>query len=282
MRIHRRFAPFLTLVLGALALAAAFAPPDARSAGGTGAYAPPAAAQALKDTGVLQALKDGRAKLQSGLDEWKAETLLAARDAFLKACVLNKAEQADLLYYVALADYRLASYYLVTGNPAELERFAREGQQYAQKAINLGAKSGEPEALYGMCIGTILTVHPEEGMTLGMESFQYMGQADQLGAGNPRVNMLHGMFMLYVPAEYGGGPDPARGYLETAVALFEKETGCDPVKPDWGKDEAFLNLGLLYKQTSDTARALDMFKKALAVNPKSGRTRTEIAALEKK
>jgi tetratricopeptide (TPR) repeat protein len=268
MRIHRRFAPFLTIVFAAVALAAA--------------VAPPAAAQALQDPGVLQALKDGRAKLQSGLDEWKAESLLAARDAFLKACVLNKAEQVDLLYYVALADYRLASYYLVTGNPAELERFAREGQQYAQKAINLGAKSGEAEALYGMCIGTILTVHPEEGMTLGMESFQYMGQADQQGARNPRVNLLHGMFMLYVPAEYGGGPDAARGYLETAVALFEKETGGDPVKPDWGKDEAYMSLGLLFKQTNDTAKALDMFKKALAANPKSGRTRSEIAALEKK
>ena len=74
----------------------------------------------------FQALKDGRAKLQSGLDEWKVDSLLAARDAFLKACVLNKAEQADLLYYVALADYRLASYHLVTSNPAELERFARD------------------------------------------------------------------------------------------------------------------------------------------------------------
>jgi hypothetical protein len=234
MRIHHRFVLLLTFVFAALALAAAFASP--------------AAAQTLKDPGVLQALKDGRAKLQAGLDEWKAESLLAARDSFLKACVLNKADQPDLLYYVALADYRLASYYMVASNPAELERFAREGQQYAQKAISVGAKSGEPDALYGMLLGTILTIHPEEGMTLGMESFQYMGQADQMGAGNPRVNLLHGMFMLYVPAEYGGGPNAARGYLETAVALFEKEIGGDPVKPDWGKDEAYLNLGLLYKQ----------------------------------
>ena len=269
MRTHRRFSLFLTLAaaLAILSLAAAIAPP--------------LSAQDLKDPGVLQALKEGRTKLQAGLDEWKAESLLAARDAFLKACVLNKAEQADLFYYVALADYRLASYYLVTSNPAELERFAREGQQYAQKAISLGAKSGEPEALYGMLLGTILTVHPEEAMTLGMESFQYMGQADQRGAGNPRVNLLHGMFMLYVPAEYGGGPDAARGYLETAVSLFEKETGGDPVKPDWGKDEAYLNLGLLYKQTNETSKALEMFKKALAANPRSGRTKSEIAALEK-
>jgi tetratricopeptide (TPR) repeat protein len=267
MRNSRHLSLLFAVVFASLALAAAFAAP--------------ASAQALKDPGVLQALKDGRAKLQSGLDEWKGDQILAARDAFLKACVLAKAEQADLLYYVALADYRLASYYLVTSNPVELERFAREGQEYAQKAINLGDKSGEAAALYGMLLGTILTVHPDQGMTLGMESFQYMGQADQQGAGNPRVNLLHGMFMMYVPAEYGGGPDAARGYLETAVSLFEKEKGGDPVKPDWGKDEAYLSLGLLYKQTNDTAKALDMLKKALAVNPKSGRTKTEIAALEK-
>jgi tetratricopeptide (TPR) repeat protein len=242
----------------------------------------PLTAQTIKDPGVLQALKDGKAKLRAGLNAWNVEQILAARDIFLKVCVLNKADQADLLYYVALADYRVASYYLTVSNSAEIERFAREGQQYAQKAMTLGSKSGEPDALYGTLIGMLLTIHPEEAMTLGMESFQYMAQADQKDPGNPRVNLLHGTYMLYVPAEYGGGPDAARGYLETAVALFEKETGGDPVKPDWGKDEGYLNLGLLYKQTNEPGKALEMLKKALAANPDYGRAKAEIAALEKK
>ncbi len=241
----------------------------------------PLPAQDIKDPGVLQALKDAKAKLQVGLNAWSEEQILAARDGFLKACVLNKSDQADLLYYVALVDYRLTSYYLSAGKNAETERFALEGKQYAQKAMSLGPKSGEPDALYASLIGMQLSVHPEDAMTLGMESFQFMAQADQKDPGNPRVNMLHGSYMLYVPSEYGGGPEAARGYLETAVAQFEKETGGDPIKPDWGKDEAFFYLGLVYKQLNEPAKALDMLKKALAANPGYGRAKSEIAALEK-
>ena len=100
-------------------------------------------------------------------------------------------------------------------------------------------------------------------------------------ASNPRVFLLRGVYQLYVPEEFGGGPDSSLEYLDKAMALFEKESVTDPLTPSWGKDEAFTNAALASKRKGESAKAVELLKRALEINPKSGRARGELADIQK-
>jgi len=238
--------------------------------------------QSLKNPAVIKNLEEAKAKLQAGVNTRKLELFQEARDLFLNCLMQEKPENAYLLYYVALADFRLASSYLIAGNAAESERNIGEGQKYLEKAMALDPQFGEAEALYGYLMGMNLAFHPDQAMTLGMKSLEYLNRAVEKDPNNPRVHFLKGIYQLYVPEDYGGGPDSALQFLEKAVSLFEKESVTDPLKPTWGRDETLTNAAMIYKQKKNEAKAVELLKKALAVNPNYGRAKAELAALEKK
>jgi tetratricopeptide (TPR) repeat protein len=230
---------------------------------------------------VLKPLAEAKAALQAGTDVWDAEKLKAARDQFLGLLVGGNGSGPWLHYYIGLADYRLAAYYLTAGNTAEADRAVAEGEQYLEKAMQADPKSGEVLALYGSLLGLEVALHPDRAMTLGMQSFDFMNRGMSLEPGNPRVQLLNGSYLLYVPEAYGGGADPALRSLTTAAALFEKETVTDPVRPSWGKDDAYTFLGLAYSMKNDNAKARECWQKALAANPGNGRAKSELARLDK-
>jgi tetratricopeptide (TPR) repeat protein len=230
---------------------------------------------------LATSVQAAKTELRTGVNAHSLECYQKARDMFLNILLGAKAGNPVLEYYVALADYRLASFYLSSEKMTDAEQPVAEGQQYLERAMKEDPDFGEAYALYGFLLGIELALHPDQAMTLGMESFQYMAQAEEKEPANPRVHLIKGVYMLYVPQEYGGGPDSALGSLEEAESLFAKESVTDPLKIDWGKDEVYLYLGLVFKQKNETAKAKDMLKKALAVNPEFGWARSELAALNK-
>jgi len=225
---------------------------------------------------------EAKAKLREGVNRRDTEACKSARDQFLGAMLEDKTNKADLAYYVSLADYRLATFAFISGDTAEAGRMIAEGQQYLERALTSFPESGEFLALYGYLLGLEIALHPDRAIALGGKSAQSFGQAEAKEPANPRVHLLKGVYWLYVPEAFGGGPDTALASLEKAEALFAKETVTDPMKPDWGKDEAFLYIGLVYKAKNDPAKARAMFEKTLALNPDFGWARSELASLDKK
>jgi tetratricopeptide (TPR) repeat protein len=225
-------------------------------------------------------LQKAYAELQAGLDAWDPVKLSQARDSFLAVLVERKEPAALLAMSVGLADLRLASYHLAQSAPAEAERFVSEGESYLDRAMKADPKSGEAAALYGFLLGLDLALHPDQAMTLGMESFAALSKGVSLEPANPRVHLLNGQYLMYVPEAYGGGAAAAIVSLEKAAGLFEKEVSGDPLHPAWGKDQAYTYLGLAYGKT-DPAKAKSCFEKALAVNPASGQAKSELAKLGK-
>ena len=230
---------------------------------------------------LVQSLRAAQKTLQSGMDTWDPDKFLAARDQFLGLLVMQKEPVPLYSYYVGLADFRLATYYLASGKTVEAGRFASEGQQYLEKATQADPKFAEALALYGYLIGIELALHPDRAMELGMKSIEFLNRGLALEPGNPRIRYLNGSYLMYVPEAYGGGADRAVESLSMAVALFEKETVTDPLRPSWGKDEALTYLGMAYVKKSDTARARECFHKALAVNPAFGLAKSELAKIDK-
>jgi len=237
--------------------------------------------QTSPDPGLAGALKEAKAELQKGVNTWDLKTLESARNSFLGLLVKSRVSDGYLLYYAALSDYRLASYHLSADNKAEAERYALEGQQYASKAAEALPSFGEAHALYAYLLALELAVHPEQAMTLGMQSMTWFAKAMEIGSENPRVNLLKGIYQLYVPASFGGGPESALEFLARSAALFEKEHVQDPLLPSWGKEEAYAYLGRVYRMTKDYARARSSLTKALAINPDCGLAKSELQALDK-
>jgi len=238
--------------------------------------------QVLKDPAVLKSFEEAKAKWQAGINTWDRGLFKEARDLFLGCLMRTRPENVFLDYYVALADLQLASHAISTQDMVECKRAALEGQQYLEKAMALDPAFAEAEALYGYLIGMQLAVHPEEAMTLGMKSMEHMEKALAAEPDNPRIQFLKGFYQLYVPEAFGGGPDSALPFFEKAIDLFEKEKISDPLRPSWGREAALTNAALIHKNKKNEAKAIELLKKALAVNPSYGQALREIAALEKK
>jgi tetratricopeptide (TPR) repeat protein len=230
---------------------------------------------------LVQGLLAGQKSLQAGMNAWDPAHFLAARDQFLGLLVTQKEPPKIYSYYAGLADFRLATYYLATGNAAEAGRFAVEGERYFEMAAKSDPKFAEALALRGYLLGLEAALHPDQAMTYGMQSMEYLNRGLALEPDNPRIQYLNGSYLLYVPEAYGGGADRAIEALAKAAALFEKENAKDPLLPSWGKDETLTYLGMAFAKKNDTAQARECFRKALAVNPAFGLAKSELAKIDK-
>jgi tetratricopeptide (TPR) repeat protein len=242
---------------------------------------PRLAAQSGVDPAVTKSLVEAKSVLQSAIDTWNSALMAEARDRFLGCFLRDGKDNPDLAYYVALADYSLATFHLAAGSAAESDPRIAEGESYLDKALKALPEFADALALNGYLLGLEIANHPDRAMTLGMQSFAFFDRAMAADAKNPRVHLLRGIYQIYLPEAFGGGPDSSLQYLDKAIALFEKESIADPLRPSWGRDEALVNAALAHKQKGETAKAVELLKQALAVNPKSGRAKAELAALEK-
>ena len=235
-----------------------------------------------QNAGQIQAMREAKSQLRLGVNSWDSSLLENARNMFIQMLIQAKQETAVLSYYVALADTRLSSFSFSRQDMSAAERWIGEGEQYLEKAMAADPAFGEAFALYGYLLGMELALDPDKAMTLGMKSFGAFDQALQKTPSNPRIHLLQGIYLLYVPEAFGGGPDRSLESLVKAAGFFEAEKLEDPMKPDWGRDEAYTYLGIAYKRKGDAGKAREMLEKALSVNPDSGQAKSELAALNRK
>lgn len=239
-------------------------------------------AQALKDPAVRKNFEEAKAKLQAGVNTWNRDVSKEARDLFIGCLMRTKPENAYLDYYVALADFWLASYAIASEEKEECGRMAADGLKYLEKALAIDPSFAEAEALSGYLLGMQIAVEPEQAMTLGIKSMQLMEKALAAEPGNPRIQFLKGFYQLYLPEMFGGGADSALPFFDKAIELFDQEKVTDPLKPSWGKDVTLLNMALVYKNKKNEEKAIELLKKALAANPDYWHARYELEQLEKK
>lgn len=231
---------------------------------------------------LIQKIKEAKSKLQIGLNTWNMESLKNARDLFLNLLVKEKKENQYFFYYVALCDYRLATYYFTSAKMKEAEIYTMEGQKYLEKAMEADPSFGESFALYATLLGFEIALNQEKAMALAFKSNEYLAKALEKDPENPRINLLKGISILFTPEQFGGGADNALEFLNKSVNLFESESIKDPIKPSWGKEEAYTFLGMAYKQKNEYDKAKEFLKKALEINPEFGMAVRELLEIEKK
>ena len=231
---------------------------------------------------LSQKIKKAKQELQDGINTWNADKIKHARDLFLNLLMREESEKAYLHYYTALCDYRLSAYFMAQEATGETEMHADNALKHLEEAMDLEPSWGEPYALYASMLGFKVAINPSQGMSLGMEIYDYFGMALSKEPNNPRVNLMKGLSDLYTPEQFGGGPDAAIQSLSKAVELFEAEKVSSLVKPSWGKEEAYTFLGMAYRQKGDNQKAVELLNRALEVNPEFGLAHQELSKLEKK
>lgn len=232
------------------------------------------------DPVLAQKIIEAKGILKKGVNTWDPEIMKKARGRFLGLLAREGQNNLYLLYYVALCDYRLATYFIATQEMEKVETYIKESETYLLKAMEIDPEFGELDALYAYMLGFEIALDQEKAMSLGLQSFQYMGKAESKSPDNPRVHYLKGISELYTPEQFGGGADKAIKTLSRSVELFDKENIEEEFMPSWGKEEAYTFLGMAYIQKGNSEKAKDMFTKALEINPDFALAAEELKKIE--
>lgn len=232
------------------------------------------------DQTLAKKIIEAKRILKAGVDTWDPETIKKARDRFLGLLAREGQNNLYLLYYAALCDYRLANYFIASQEMEKAETYVKECETYLLKAMEIDHEFGELDAMYAYMLGFEIAIDQKKAMSLGFQSFQYMGKASIKSPDNPRVFYLKGISELYTPQQYGGGVDMAIKTLNRSVELFDKEKIEEEYMPSWGKEEAYTFLGMAYNQKGEKENAREMFTRALEVNPDFGLAAEELKKIQ--
>ena len=94
------------------------------------------------------------------------------------------------------------------------------------------------------------------GLSYGRRAKESIAKAMQLDPKAPAVYVAEGVGNYYMPAAFGGGPEPA-------IRDFHKALELDPKSAD-----AYLWLGMALKKAHKNAEARVALTKSLALNPR--------------
>lgn len=108
----------------------------------------------------------------------------------------------------------------------------------AEPLAKTDADKSEILTLRNMVATQQMLVDPQSRWSsYGQEAGNYLQQAKNLNANNPRIAYLEGAGVFGTPEQFGGGKTKAKPILEKAVSLYSAEQPA-PMYPSWGKKEA--------------------------------------------
>ncbi len=221
------------------------------------------------EANVDSLIVQGKGQLQQAVNKWTDADLLQARAYFER--LLGNGQRSWLIrYYIGLADYRLVSYYFSKQNKDQARAFIDDGIDQLQQCVAEQSNFAEARSLLSALYGNKIAVSPFSAMTLGPKSGEEMGKALELEPKNPRTQLIAGWSAYFTPKMFGGGKDKAKIYFEQAIAYFDSFKVSDPLMPDWGRDEAYVWLGIAQMEDQAFEAAKANFDQALAINPENG------------
>jgi tetratricopeptide (TPR) repeat protein len=127
----------------------------------------------------------------------------------------------------------------------------------------------EPYALLSILYGYKIAKKPINAVTYGPKSYFLAEDAIKSDKENPRAWFVAGIVKLHMPDFLGGGADEAISVFKKAIDIFENKTEADSLSPDWGYLDALTWLGWAYEKDDQPQEALNVYKKALSLEPRA-------------
>jgi TPR repeat protein len=210
-------------------------------------------------------LFNGKQLVEQGNVNFDVNLIMKGR-GILERALLIKPKDEYTLYFLAYADYSLAEITINKDKP-KAEEYLDEGIDYGKKALDVNSKSAETLALLGTIYGMKINLDSKDMMVLGPKSNEVIAEALGLAPDNPRVLLQAGINKMFTPEAYGGSLTGAVKLFSKAVSIFDSSDVTDSLKPDWGRLQSLAWLGRGYVAQKNYAKAVDVYKRALAVNP---------------
>ncbi len=223
-------------------------------------------AQGQNEMDLNSLILEGKGMIQSGVDQWKLDTLLNARGIFERTLSVREKDYLSH-YYLAYADYRLCVMYFSQKDNKNAAKYIDEGIDHLERSIELKPNFAESHALLASLYGFKIGLKWYLAMTLGPKSASCFDKAVQIDSLNPRVYLLLGISKYHTPGMFGGGMDKAKSNLLKSAQLYEYTTPADSLLPDWGHEEVYAWLGKICMDEKDYSQAENQFDKALQLNP---------------
>lgn len=197
----------------------------------------------------------------------RSVSLLDAAIALSERPAPDDSIRSVLTHYRGYALYRKGTLFLSLQRKREAKA-ALDSAESSLDRVNGVLDWPENAALLGAVIGLKigLSGNPFTAIRNGPRSNRELDRAARMGPSNPRVFLLRGIGTLYKPRAFGGGPDKAASELEHAIELFRVDAPGAP-RPSWGRDEAFVFLGIARARQGRTAEARIAYQRALEVDP---------------
>ena len=164
-------------------------------------------------------------------------------------------------YYLALADFRAGSIEREQG-----EILLEQCLSRLDKALDASPDFVEGLVLQAACAGNLISLQPQRTLELSALSQRAIQLARELEPDNPRAAFVEALSTLFMPQDFGGGPQAAQRLFEDAVRRFEAGPARDPLV-NWGEDETYLWLGIALSITGEREQSIEALKRAAQLNP---------------
>ena len=208
-------------------------------------------------------------QLIRAVNRWDVEEMLAARGGFER--LLDRGGRDWLIrYYIGLADYRIAVYYMQETESEKMDPYLEDAEQHLSQSIDEEPDFSDSFALLAAILSLKIARNPISGIWIGPRIGGIMEEAKKLNPENPRMWLIEGTSAYYRPKMFGGGIDAAKAALRNSIACFSSEEIADQALPSWGASEAFAWLGAIEMENGELDSARVHFGRALAVNPSNG------------
>ena len=216
-------------------------------------------------------LVSGRQMLQAGDNAGDLDAMYAARAMFERA-LADTSLAAWGHYYIALADYRIASYLLGADEESkdQAAKHLKTTVEHLKKATEIDPQTAEAYALLSSAYGLQIGLSPMKSMFLGPKSRKAIQKAKKLAPDNPRVVLSAAISTFNTPKMFGGSKEKGLQGFQRASELFAQEEPTDPIHPVWGHSRTYAWLGIAYQNRGELESARAAFEKALEVNPDFG------------
>lgn len=188
-----------------------------------------------------------RAYLLSSENLWKS-----ALDQYTKDMSLEK----------AIAYYGILNNTMVSFDEETFDEFVDPALEYLEALEEKEINKAEAMALRSSIYGFIMAYSPWKGMYYGPKSTSAIESALKINSESAIVNMISGSSLFYTPEAFGGDKQAAAKAFQKAVNLFEEHN-----YRGWLYINTLANLGKTYHALGQNQKAIDIYKKALDVEP---------------
>ena len=219
-----------------------------------------------------KAMKKAKKNLTTAMYKYDASLLLKSRGEFER--ILQLKEKTWLVnYYIALADYNLATTSMLSENKSDLQKYTESGIAVINKSIDEYPEFADAYVLLEALNFNRWQYEQEKMQEILAATSSADESASKLDKNNPRLLMLNGMASFYTPEAFGGGIDKAMPKFQSSIDAFKTRKEIDELYPEWGNDLAVGYMIMCLVQRNDDGdmdKAKTLMDEALVAYPDSG------------